>query len=38
MIKTLLEYIHNKIPSIKEFEFEDKSIDVIDEDKERLRE
>lgn len=25
MIKTLLEYIHNKIPSIKEFEFEDKS-------------
>ena len=25
MIKTLLEYIHNKIPSIKEFHFEDNS-------------
>ena len=25
MIKTFLEYIHNKIPSIKEFHFEDKS-------------
>jgi hypothetical protein len=25
MIKTLLEYIHNKIPSITEFHFEDKS-------------
>ena len=25
MIKTLLEYVHNKLPNIKEFKFEDKS-------------
>ena len=35
MIKTLLRYIHTKIPEITEFEFEDKSNIEIDED-ERL--